>query len=179
MPCSCSAARTGHHQRGPGHVRPMQAAAPNAHKWPIWRSEHDRPTSQPPARTRRSGTRRPGVTAHAVWLARSARRCPGMPIPGISTGCREQPARGGYRAAAAAPRAPAPAAGRDATWRVGPGRLEAAGTRHPGLVSRIEVVPTYHTSNQAFIGQPEVREARMAALREAFAQTARILREPG
>ena len=51
--------------------------------------------------------------------------------------------------------------------------------RHPGLVSGLQVVPTYHTSNQAFIGPPEVREARMAALREAFARTARILREPG
>jgi Uracil DNA glycosylase superfamily len=50
--------------------------------------------------------------------------------------------------------------------------------RHPALVSGLEVVPTYHTSNQAFIGPPEVRAARMAALTEAFAQTARILREP-
>jgi len=50
--------------------------------------------------------------------------------------------------------------------------------RHPGLVLRLEVVPTYHTSNQAFIGPPEVREARMTALREAFARTARILHGP-
>jgi hypothetical protein len=50
--------------------------------------------------------------------------------------------------------------------------------RHPDLVSRIEIVPTYHTSNQAFIGPPEVREARMTALREAFARTARILHGP-
>jgi Uracil DNA glycosylase superfamily len=50
--------------------------------------------------------------------------------------------------------------------------------RHPGLVLRLEVVPTYHTSNQAFIGPPEVRAARMTALREAFARTARILQEP-
>jgi hypothetical protein len=49
---------------------------------------------------------------------------------------------------------------------------------HPDLVVRLEVVPTYHTSNQAFIGPPEVRAARMAALREAFAHTARILQEP-
>ena len=49
--------------------------------------------------------------------------------------------------------------------------------RHPGLVSKLEVVPTYHTSNQAFIGPPEVREARMAALRKAFALTSVILRE--
>jgi hypothetical protein len=60
--------------------------------------------------------------------------------------------------------------GRDAQagWR----RLER---RHPDLVSRLEVVPTYHTSNQAFIGPAEVRAARMAALREAFARTARRL----
>jgi hypothetical protein len=56
-------------------------------------------------------------------------------------------------------------------WR----RLER---RHPDLVARLEVVPTFHTSNQAFIGPSEVRAARMAALREAFTQTARILREP-
>jgi hypothetical protein len=49
---------------------------------------------------------------------------------------------------------------------------------HPGLASRVEVVPTYHTSNRAFIGPPEIREARMAALREAFARTAQILCEP-
>jgi len=57
-------------------------------------------------------------------------------------------------------------------WRRGLAR------RHPDLVLRLEVVPTYHTSNQAFIGPPEVRAARMTALREAFARTARILQEP-
>jgi hypothetical protein len=51
--------------------------------------------------------------------------------------------------------------------------------RHPDLVHQIEVVPTYHTSSQAFIGPPEVRAARMTGLAEAFAQTARILQEPG
>jgi hypothetical protein len=51
--------------------------------------------------------------------------------------------------------------------------------RHPDLPLRLEVVPTYHTSNQAFIGPPGVRAARMAALREAFTRTARILQEPG
>jgi len=63
--------------------------------------------------------------------------------------------------------------GRDALagWR----RLER---RHHDLVRRLEVVPTYHTSNQAFIGPPEVRAARMAALREAFARTARTLQDP-
>ena len=30
--------------------------------------------------------------------------------------------------------------------------------RHPDLASRFEVVPTYHTSNQAFIGPPDVRQ---------------------
>jgi hypothetical protein len=50
--------------------------------------------------------------------------------------------------------------------------------RHPDLVSRLEVVPTFSTANRTFIGAPEVREARMAALSEAFARTARILQEP-
>lgn len=49
--------------------------------------------------------------------------------------------------------------------------------RHPDLLPRLEIVPTYHTSNQAFIGPPEVRAARMASLTEAFARTARILQE--
>jgi hypothetical protein len=49
--------------------------------------------------------------------------------------------------------------------------------RHPNVALRLEVVPTYHTSSQAFIGPPEIRAARMAALREAFAHTARILHE--
>jgi len=49
--------------------------------------------------------------------------------------------------------------------------------RHPGLVAQLEVVPTYHTSSQAFIGPPEVRAARMTALKEAFAQAAQILQE--
>jgi len=56
-------------------------------------------------------------------------------------------------------------------WR----RLER---RHPDLVSGLEVVPTYHTSNQAFICAPGVRAARMAALREAFTRTAQVLQEP-
>lgn len=50
--------------------------------------------------------------------------------------------------------------------------------RHPDLVVRLEVIPTYHTSSQAFIGPPEVRAARMAALKEAFTRAARILQEP-
>jgi Uracil DNA glycosylase superfamily len=50
--------------------------------------------------------------------------------------------------------------------------------RHPDLVVRLEVIPTYHTSSQAFIGPPEVRAARVAALKEAFARAARILQEP-
>jgi hypothetical protein len=29
--------------------------------------------------------------------------------------------------------------------------------QHPDLVVRLEVVPTFHTSNRAFIGPPEVR----------------------
>jgi hypothetical protein len=47
--------------------------------------------------------------------------------------------------------------------------------RHPALAARFEVVPTYHTSSQAFIGPPDVRAARMTALREAFARTASVL----
>jgi uracil DNA glycosylase superfamily protein len=47
--------------------------------------------------------------------------------------------------------------------------------RHPELVAGLEVVPTYHTGNQAFICPAHVRAERLAALREAFAQTARIL----
>jgi hypothetical protein len=47
--------------------------------------------------------------------------------------------------------------------------------RHPDLALRLGVVPTYHTSSQAFIGPHKIRAARMAALREAFAHTTRIL----
>lgn len=50
--------------------------------------------------------------------------------------------------------------------------------RRPGLVSRLEVVATRSTGNRAFICPPEERAARMAALSEAFARTARILLEP-
>jgi hypothetical protein len=50
--------------------------------------------------------------------------------------------------------------------------------RYPALASQFDVLPTYHTSSQAFIGPPEVRAERMAALRRAFAHTARTLREP-
>ena len=49
----------------------------------------------------------------------------------------------------------------------------------PGAACRLAVVATYHTSSQAFIGPPPVRAARRAALTEAFAQTAGILREAG
>jgi uracil-DNA glycosylase len=51
--------------------------------------------------------------------------------------------------------------------------------QHPDLAAGLEVVPTYHTSNQAFIGTAEVRAQRMAALTDAFARVARILEEPG
>jgi hypothetical protein len=50
--------------------------------------------------------------------------------------------------------------------------------RHPDLVTRFEVVPTFSTANRAFIGTPEVRAERMANLKEAFERTARILQEP-
>jgi hypothetical protein len=56
-------------------------------------------------------------------------------------------------------------------WR----RLER---RHPALVSGLEIVRTYHTSSQAFIGLAELRAERLAKLKEAFARTAGILREP-
>ncbi len=49
--------------------------------------------------------------------------------------------------------------------------------RYPAVASGFEVVSTYHTSSQAFIGPPEVRAARLAALRQAFAHTARTLGE--
>jgi hypothetical protein len=49
--------------------------------------------------------------------------------------------------------------------------------RHPDLVSRFEVVPTFSTANRAFIGTPEVRAERMAKLKKAFERTARILQE--
>ena len=47
--------------------------------------------------------------------------------------------------------------------------------RHPEVVTRLEVVPTYHTSSQAFIGPADVRAARMTALREAFARGASVI----
>jgi hypothetical protein len=47
--------------------------------------------------------------------------------------------------------------------------------RHPDLVTGLDVVPTYHTSNQAFIGPPEVRARRKAALEAVFAHVARSL----
>jgi hypothetical protein len=48
-------------------------------------------------------------------------------------------------------------------------RRTAGGGWHDGIptwYSGSKVVPTYHTSNQAFIGPPDVRAARMAALTE-------------
>jgi hypothetical protein len=41
------------------------------------------------------------------------------------------------------------------------------------------VAPVNALVDEPFIGPPEVRAARMAALREALARTARILQEPG
>ncbi len=48
--------------------------------------------------------------------------------------------------------------------------------RHPELAKRYEVLPTYHTSRQAFIGTRDVREARLADLREKFRRAAHLLR---
>lgn len=50
--------------------------------------------------------------------------------------------------------------------------------RHPGIVRGLQVVPTYHTGNQAFIGPAEVRAERLAALKAAFTRTAGIIGEP-
>lgn len=50
--------------------------------------------------------------------------------------------------------------------------------RHPEVAAKLEIVPTFHTSSQAFIGPPDVRAARLAALTEAFTRTARELRVP-
>jgi hypothetical protein len=55
-----------------------------------------------------------------------------------------------------------------ALWR----KFEA---RHSEAAKRYDVVPTYHTSRQAFIGSREVREARLADLREKFAAAAGLL----
>jgi len=46
----------------------------------------------------------------------------------------------------------------------------------PALAGRYHVLPTYHTSRQAFIGSREVRKARLADLREKFATAARLLK---
>lgn len=46
---------------------------------------------------------------------------------------------------------------------------------HPAEADRYAVLPTYHTSRQAFIGTHEVREQRMADLRTAFAAAADLL----
>ncbi len=47
---------------------------------------------------------------------------------------------------------------------------------HPGLAARYAVLPTYHTSRQAFIGTQKVRATRMADLRAKFAAAAEALR---
>ena len=48
--------------------------------------------------------------------------------------------------------------------------------QHPVRLRGLEVA-AYHTSSQASIGSPEVRAARIAALRQAFAHTALTLQE--
>jgi hypothetical protein len=47
--------------------------------------------------------------------------------------------------------------------------------RYPEVARRYLVLPTYHTSRQAFIGTAEVREARLQGLRDAFASAKRAL----
>jgi hypothetical protein len=49
--------------------------------------------------------------------------------------------------------------------------------RHPGLAAAFEVIPTYHTSSQTFIGTPDVRAQRLADLANAFTRAARMLQE--
>jgi hypothetical protein len=49
--------------------------------------------------------------------------------------------------------------------------------RHPSLAAGFEAIPTYHTSNQAFIWTSEVRAQRMADLASAFARAARTLHD--
>lgn len=56
-----------------------------------------------------------------------------------------------------------------ALWR----KFEAL---YPELAERYQVLPTYHTSRQAFIGSREVREARLADLRAKFAAAASLLK---
>jgi uracil-DNA glycosylase len=50
---------------------------------------------------------------------------------------------------------------------------------HPRATASYEVLPTYHTSRQAFIGTKDVRAARLADLRSAFARAAAVLGVPG
>ena len=49
--------------------------------------------------------------------------------------------------------------------------------RHPAELPDVVVLSTYHTANQAFIGTADVRAARMANLRSAFAAAALHLRK--
>jgi hypothetical protein len=60
--------------------------------------------------------------------------------------------------------------GQDAqdTWK----RLAA---RYPEIARRFLVLPTYHTGRKAFFGTPDVREARLQHLRDAFAAAKRTL----
>ena len=47
--------------------------------------------------------------------------------------------------------------------------------RDPQLAASYDVLPTYHTARQAFIGTKDVREARLADLRAKFASAAELL----
>jgi len=46
---------------------------------------------------------------------------------------------------------------------------------HPELLADCHVINTYHTGNQAFIGNADVRRARMQHLRDSFAEAVRQL----
>jgi hypothetical protein len=48
---------------------------------------------------------------------------------------------------------------------------------HPKVAGRYAVLPTYHTSKQAFLGTRDVREARLADLRAKFAEAACLIRD--
>ena len=47
--------------------------------------------------------------------------------------------------------------------------------KHPAIAARYEVLPTYHTSKQAFIGTTKVRAERLADLRAKHEQARRKL----
>lgn len=61
-----------------------------------------------------------------------------------------------------------PACARWCCTELSPRWLERLARRYPATASRFEAVPSCFTCSQAFIGPPEVRAARLAALKHAF-----------